>query len=867
MATFRQAFPLSTLALAIIACSDMASAQQAPNAISDASALEEVAVTGQRLSRARALDIKRDMPVVMDALATDDLGRLPDKNAAESLNRLPGVSILIEKGEGRFASIRGIKPDWNRVNVNGFVTGSPEKDGSGRSMPLDLLGGELLQRVEVYKAKTADMDAEGIGGAINIVTKRPLDGDDFHATANMRMGLEETDQENPYYDGKNPQNFDLAVSGKLSEKLGWNLGASSTEREYLAQGIYQDDWAEVDGLYFPEQTKNNYYVIGRDRVTLIGGLEYRLNDSTDILAQGFYSKFEEFQHRNRFRQGIEQDAAQIASANDDSVRMLEGGTYVRADLRREDVEKELANFSLTANTDLDTWKLDYGLNLSRSDLYETNSDWSFRQRDGVVMGPDSFTVNGEGVVEFNTGGVAHNLAENLRFHAVGYQNDRAEQNIQSARFDAEHFYRVAGTESSVKFGVKVTANEKQFDFNNRDYDVVRDTLSAYPVTDGSFQNDVDGMDRDNLWFDLEALNGLFADNPQQFDADSGNIAALLGSDRNVEETTSAAYVMNTLRFERLDLIAGVRYEQTEVSSSASQRDGDGNFSTVTIKGDSDVVLPSLVAKYLIRDDLIARASFTTSLGRPDYSDISASSQFGINDDGDAVLSIGNPDLLPYEADNYDVSLEWYPSESSVLSLAWFRKNIDNIIVNDEKVIEGGTYLGTDYGVEELTVRTVQNADTARISGYELNLQHQFSGLPAPLDGLGASYSYTDIDATFFDSNLGVNRKLEGQPEEIQSLTLFFENYGFYAGLTYNYNASFLTDLNSLDDTFDDVDQGEFGRWDFRASYAATDNFSVYLDINNLNNEPTTEFQGGDERLNTEYEYVGSTYYLGATYAF
>ncbi len=829
--------------------------------------LEEVAVTGQRLSRTRALDIKRDMPVVMEALATDDLGRLPDKNAAESLNRLPGVSILIEKGEGRFASIRGIKPDWNRVNVNGFVTGSPEKDGSGRSMPLDLLGGELLQRVEVYKAKTADMDGEGIGGAINIVTKRPLEGDEFNATANLRMGLEEADQENPYYDGKNPQNFDLAVSGKISEKLGWNLGASSTEREYLAQGIYQDDWAEVDGLMFPEQTKNNYYVIGRDRVTLIGGLEYRLNDTTDILAQGFYSEFEEFQHRNRFRQGIEQDADLIDRIEGDRVYMAEGGTYIRADLRREDVEKTLTNFSLAGNTDLDLWKLDYGVNLSRSELHETNSDWSFRQDDSVVMGPDSFVVNGDGVVEINPGAAVHNVAENLRFDSVGYQNDRAEQDIQSARFDVERLYDFAGSESSVKFGLKVTANEKHFDFGNRDYGVIRDTLSNYPVTDGSFQNDVNGMRQDNLWFDLDALNALYGSNPGLFDADSGNVAAQLGSDRTVEETTSAAYVMNTLRFDRLDVIAGLRYEQTDLASSASQQDAEGNYSTVSIEGDSDVLLPSLVAKYLIRDDLIARASFTTSLGRPDYADLSASSQFGVNDDGDAVLSIGNPDLLPYEADNYDLSMEWYPSESSVISLAWFRKDIDNIIVNDEQVIDGGVYLGSDYGVEELTVRTVKNADTAEITGYEFNLQHQLVNLPAPFNGLGASYSYTDIDATFFDSNLGVNRKLEGQPEEIQSFTFFFENYGFYAGLTYNYNASFLTDLNSLENVADDIEQGEFGRWDFRASYAATDSFSVYLDINNLNNEPTTEFQGGDESMNTEYEYVGSTYYLGATYAF
>ncbi|WP_226662822.1 TonB-dependent receptor [Microbulbifer aggregans] len=860
MAASRSLFALSSLALAISAATQPALAQNTDTQ------LEEVSVTGQRLARTRALDVKKNAPVIMDSLATDDLGRLPDKNAAESLNRLPGVSILIEKGEGRFAAIRGIKPDWNRVNVNGFVTGSPEKDGSGRSMPLDVLGGELLQQVEVYKAKTADMDGEGIGGAVNIVTKRPLAGEDFEGTANVRMGLEEADQSSPYYDNENPQNFDLAVSGKISEQLGWNLGVSSTSRQYLAQGIYQDDWFQVAGLAYPEQTKNNYYVVGRDRVTMVGGLEYLLNDSTSVLAQGFYSEFDEFQHRNRFRQGVEPSADLIESVDGDEVTMAEDATYIRADLRREDIQKELANFSLIANTELDAWRFDYGFNISRSEILETNSDWGFRQDSAQSLGSDVFTINGDGIMELTAGGLQHNLAENLRFHSVDYQNDRAKQDIHSFKLDAEHVYNIAGTDSTLKMGIKYTANEKTFDFNNRSYDVVRENLSVYDVTDGSFNNDVDGQKRDNLWFDLAAMNGLFSSNPEMF-SPADDLASLLGSDRVVEESTAAVYAMNTFSFDRLDLIAGLRYEQTDVRSQANQLNADGDYEKLSVTGNSSVVLPSLIAKYLLRDDLIARASYTASLGRPNYSDLSATSTFSIDEEGDAILAIGNPDLKPYEADNYDVSLEWYPSDASVVSLAWFGKDIDNIIVSDEKVIAGGEYLGTNYGVDALTVRTTINSDSAEVRGYELNLQHQFSNLPQPFDGLGASYSYTAIDATFFDSNLGVTRKLEGQPEEIQSFTLFYENYGFYTGFTYNYNASFLTDINSLEDKSDDIDQGEFGRWDFRASYTATDNLSVYLDINNLNNEPTTEFQGGNKRWNTEYEYVGATYYLGATYAF
>jgi TonB-dependent receptor len=847
---------ISMLALAV----SNAFSQEAPTP----KYIENITVKGQKLSRIKSLDMKRESTMLMDALSADNLGRLPDKNAAESLNRLPGVSILIEKGEGRFASIRGIRPDWNRVTINGFETASPEKDGSGRAMPLDVLGGELLQTVEVYKAKTADMDGEGIGGTVNITTKKPLQSEKLEVTANLRYGFESADQVNPYYEGENPFNADIAASGKLNDNIGWNIGLSTSSREYLAQGIYQDDWAEVSGVAFPEQTKNNYYVVGRERNTAIAGLEFKATGTTNVLVQGFYSKFEEFQHRNRFRQGIEQDADFIDSVEGDTVNVLQGGTFIRADLRREDIDKEVLNLNLSAETTLDNWLFNYGMNLSQSKIDELNSDWDFRQDSPAELGPDSFTINNNGVVELTEGGLQHNLPSNLRFNEVSYQDDHADQDIFSAKFDGTHFYQLAGYDSTLKFGLKYSNNEKTFDFNNDEYDVVQNNLSDFDVTDGAFSNDVNGQLRANVWFDLTALNSLFNTSPELFTASDNNALNNAESDRKVEEQTTAVYVMNTIEVEDLQLIAGLRFEQTDVTSVANQV-LDTGLTEVSISGSNSVLLPSLIANYHFADNIIGRVSYTTSLGRPEYGDISASSSFGLDDNGDAILSIGNPDLEPYTADNYDIAIEWYPFEDSIVSLAWFNKKIDNIIVDDEETVAGGIYQGIDYDVDELTVSTKRNADTADVTGLEFNVQHQFSSLPQPFDGLGATYSYTSIDADFFDSEIGESRKLEDQPEEIQSFTLFYENTALYLGLTYNYNASFLTDSNDLSDLTDDADQGEFGRWDFRASYSVNDHFSVYFDANNINDEPTTEFQGGNQTWNSEYEYVGKTYYVGVTY--
>lgn len=856
--TFVKKFAFSALSLAMVNVYAQDSSEQG---------IEEIVVTGQRYARLKALDVKRNSAGVMDALSTDNLGRLPDKNAAESLNRLPGVSVLIEKGEGQFASIRGIKPDWNNVTINGFTTGSPEKDGSGRQMPLDILGAELLETIEVYKARTPDMDGQGIGGSVNIVTKKPLTDKEFQGTINVRMGIEGADQENPYYSNENPYNADVTLQGKLNDKLGWIVGASKNHRQYLAQGIYQDDWSEVAGIAYPEQTKNNYYVIGRDRETYTFGLEYQATEITSLMLQAFTSKFTEFQHRNRFRKGVEQNADSISNITDNSFDVAEDGLYVRADLRREDVEKNLTNVNLIGQTLYQDWVFDYGLNYGQNEVDESNHSWDFRQDSNVQLGSGHVIVENNGITDLQLNNGQANNPQNLRFNSYENPTETAEQEIVSVKFDSSYSYMLPSFTGELKFGVKYTDSEKTFDNTANAFDVEQLNIADFNIDDGAFINDVNGYLQDNIWFNLNSLNTLFLSSPElftsQFQDNQKN--SILG-DKLVEEKTQAIYAMNTFDFAEWQLIAGVRWEKTDVESQAYQQTDDGIVGS-SVSGSSSEILPSILANYHITDDLLVRASWTKSLGRPDYGDISASSTFSVDENGEGVLSIGNPDLEPYLSSNYDLSVEWYFETSSIVSLALFKKDIENMIVTDSLLVEGGVYNGVDYGVEQLNVITTENSESATIEGYEFNVQYQFIDLPAPFNGLGTNYSYTSIDANFFDSEIGQERKLEGQPETLQSLTMYYENYDFYVGLTYNYNADFLTDINSISDTTDDINQGEFGRWDLRASYHANDDLTIYLDVNNLNDEPTSEFQAGNESWGTEYEYVGRTYYLGLTYRF
>ena len=840
----------------------------APNVVANVNedGLEEIVVTGQKLSRLKALDIKRNSNTIMDALSIDNLGRLPDKNAAESLNRLPGVSIKIEKGEGRYASIRGIRPDWNRVTINGFETGSPEREDSGRSMPLDVLGGEMLQSIEVFKAKTADMDGEGIGGTVNIVTKSPTE--QLNVTANVRYGIEGDSQDSPFGDSENPYNFDISASGRLSDKVGWTLGGSYTDRQYLARGVYQDDWIQVGSAAFPQAIKNNHYVITRDRTTAIAGLDFQTTENSNLMLQAFYSTFNEDQQRHRFRVNLDSDENAFVVNPDNSLTFNPGASTVRFDRRLKQEDKDLFNISLIGQTDLDKWVLEYGVNYGKNEILYENTYWQFRQSDEAGdLGPDTIRFRSDGLAVVTEGGHHHNRIENLRFHSVSIKRGQTvKQNIISAKFDASYLYQLGSWDAEAKFGVKYVTGEKDYNGENDSYRPESINVAPFDLFVGPFNNEVDGFRIPNLWFDLDKGMSLLGDT-HLFTFDSQPAADTL-SDRVIEETITALYAMNTLEFENWQLITGLRFEHTDIESTGfTNNEVTGTFEPVSFSGSNQVVLPSILVNYYATDNTIIRASYTTSLGRPDYPQLSPSSTFSEDSADGPSLSIGNPNLNPYYADNYDVSLEWYPSDASVISLAWFKKKIDDFIVRDLEIVNGGIVNGLDYGVDRLRVSTYRNADTADVEGYEFNIQHQFESLPDPFNGIGASYSYTSIDATFFDSNIGQERKLEGQPEEIQSFTLFYENFGFYAGLTYNFNGAFLQELGNVNDVSDDLEEGDFGRWDFRASYQLNEALSIYLDANNLNNEPTTEFQGGNKFYNTEFEYIGTTYYLGATYRF
>lgn len=841
---------------------------------------ETILVTGTALSREQGIEQKREDDRVIEALGVDELGQLPDKNVGESLNRLPGVTMLVEKGEGRYVQIRGVAANLNNVTINGVQLGSPEAELGGRQAPLDIISGGVLSRVQVVKTPTPDMDAQGIGGTVNIETAMPFDRPDaLYGYLTGRLGREEVRPDDNAYGGHDPYAIDGSISGKIGDTFGWLAAATWSDREYISQGVYQDDWAQVPGqapgVFLPQNVKNNYYVIGRERFNFNGALEYRPTEDAKYFVRGFFGSWDEYQHRNRYEQNLTLNRITLTSPT--------AGTQltdrVLANIRLEYADKVVSSIAAGGENRFGDLTLDYLVQANRNEIDEPNDNWEWRSSTTAV-GPSTFTVNGDGVVTItpNPGTPDRTNPALIPLRRVRFFDQNLEEHARIAQTNATW---EMSDRLELKGGLKFAETERDLDAGQTEYAPAGTptlNLGSSPLFNrGGFFNNTPQGRVPNIWMDVDGMNTFFNDpaNRGRFARNNAStFTAGAASDYSLSERILAAYGMGTLGVGPVQVIAGVRVEQTEVESSGFLLRGTTSATRVNSDGDYTEVLPAVLVNLRPNDAWVFRAAVTRALGRPGYDQIAPRSTFGENGTI-GTLTIGNPDLVARKSWNYDAAVEWYPGRLTALTASIFYKDISDELAGDRQSFATQADMQAELarrglsGIDtsaltRLDVSTTINAGSATLSGVELNAQSQFAFLPGLLSGLGASGTVTLIDGEVELAD-GRTAPIVGQAETSYAFTLFYQLGPVDASVSYAYNDSYLTD--DSDDPNLRLDQGEFGRWDAKVSYAVNDRLKVFLEGVNLNDEPTTEFQGGRVNWNTEYEYVGRTIYLGLSWGF
>lgn len=817
---------------------------------------EEITVLAQAAGQVAAIKQQMESNTIVNVVSKEKLEELPDNNAAESVGRLPGVSIQRNAGEASKVVVRGLSPKFNSITVNGIKI--PGSDPNDRSVDLSLIPPEILDGIEVFKALTPDKDGDAVGGTVNLLVKKAPVG--FQGSASLETGYNELSNELGQYKGS------LNLSDRFfDDKLGV-LVTGSTQRANRSSALLDVDWYEsesVDSLLVIENLNLTDTQEIRERYGASISLDYTLDNSSFYLSS-FMGRTdrEELRIRKRYRVG---------------------NTRVEYDLRDRELFEVLYTNSFRAEHKVQNFEI----------------DWQFAHSYSLGKTPYSNYARFQELGAYNTGLVdtnptlvpdfAKNNLDATYFQYGTFNTSRSTNRDFTAELNSRYNFELTNEiTGSFKFGGKYKDKKRTYDTNeNRtDFNVVSEIGQANPdlfdlfndthIAISNFINTgYSGPDFQNSVYDLSPgldANGLnnfystYISNYQQnrsFDL----------SDYVAGEKVTAGYLMAELNFgPKVTFIPGFRYEQTENFY-------EGNFGKLTGNlGQNGAIidttggqtyeefLPQFHLRVNIVEGIDLRLAYTESLSRPDYFNLVPYEQIN---DVERTLSRGNPELKHTTAKNYDVFLSFYKNSIGYLSVGGFYKELENIdYVYTTRLTEG------EYSSYQLTA-PINSEHTSTVKGIEFDFQTDFRYLPAPLNGLilSANIAYIESETFFPYFKIGPRSseppfsptiidtvrsgKLPGQPDVTGALTIGYEIGLFSARLSLSHQDIILTQVAST--SIEDRITDGFNFWDFRLnqSFKSIEGVTFFVNINNVTGETERALVGSglsNSKLSQNYIY-------------
>ncbi|MHB9881138.1 TonB-dependent receptor [Pacificimonas sp. ICDLI1SI03] len=798
----------------------------------DDGAGEEIVVTGSRASRLRAIDRKRELPVIADVIASDLIGRLPDYNTAEALQRLPGVSVEIDQGEARYVVIRGVDPNLNQVTIDGNLVGIPEAEG--RRVALDTIPSDLVAAIEVVKAVTPDYDANAIGGSINIVTPTAYDRpDDFVFVTAKGSYAEKADK------------LGFGGSGTYGTKFGADdqfgiVVAGSYFKRFIHSDLAEPvSWFQLsEDVVTPAAYRLYDYRIMRERIGGIVNLDFRPNNDVRLYVRNIYNEFTDKEERDQLDYAFARGTPSFPSANQIS---FSRGRATR-EYRQNDQTQKLYNVSPGAELTFGAVQLDLNYTYAHAEeVTPVRDDIEFRSADnlGSTLDLDS------SMPKFSELNPSIYDADAFPLMRVRQRQEDIKEDLHAMKVDVQYNFGDFG-DNFVKVGAKYTERRKTRD-NRQNVLLPTEiaTLGGTGLALGEPDDFYEGDYRFGPTIDYRGLLDLIENNPGLVALDGGStLNNDFSSDYGIDEFIYAGYGMASLTFGDLTAVGGVRVERTEATYNAFEiRETNQSGATersdirrLSFQNSYTDVLPSVHLTYKPLSKLIARAAWTNTIGRPNYD---ASVPTFEEDGGEGTA--GNPDLKPFKSMGLDGSLEFYPDRESVLSAAIFYKKIENPVFT--RLIFNTSFAGVP--LTELS--QPQNATDGDIFGVEVNAVRRFNFLPAPFDGLGAS-----VNGTWVDSSVTVpGRENEDIPffrqsDWIANAALFYEKGPFEARFAVSFRDDFIVNIGNS--TASDVYNKDRTLLDARFSYRITEGIEIFSSISNIGDAPLTYFQTNEDQV-------------------
>jgi TonB-dependent receptor len=882
-----------------------------------------VVVSGIRASLSSSLNTKRMQDGVVDAVSAEDAGKFPDTNIAESLQRVTGVQIQRNGGEGRYISVRGLGPEFNNVLVNGRTLTS---DTGGREFSFDLLSSDLISKALVYKTSQPFLPEGGIGSTVDIQTARPLSGKVGHTSV---VNVSESYDSNS--ERKTPNISGMYSFANAERNFGVTTSLSYTDRASKQNKAITDAWNYRDvslingdlnskGLTMADVTTKKLYLPqsfgyqqeNESRKRLVGNLTVQYNPSPTwkMTADALYSRLDQRNDVIAFSDWINPQllGAQVNQNNQVTSFLRPGATFyannpalsgpgsLLGEANSNDmIVKGGDRLSITRAFGLNSkwalapeWKLEGDVSTSRTTSYSPDM-WVVagmvpKNGDVLSFGGTPSVVFGDGIDDPTA----------VRAHAVSNGDIRNHDKLSEGRLGLNWSHEIGyfkGIDTGLGYSQRSVdrtewKNDAWNTFSGYHLPLPSSLFTVTPME--NFMGNGAQVPSAYLSFDPYAYMSYL--NQRSILAQSNDPALYLDTTKypngpmaidytlpsmwGVKEKVSNFFVDSKWEGAGWSANAGVRVVHVQSSSTGISRvllsttkspndttfiSNWGPMTTTTVDNSYNSVLPSANLKFDLTPEMLLRLAASKTETRPTLNQMGVDNYYG-GRFGDVQTGGGNPYLKPMKSNNYDVSWEWYLSKTNYVSAAVFQKYVSDFL---ETRLVDMKIPQFDEIVHDTRVR---NGQKGRIKGVEIAGQYAFDTAIPWLRGFGVTANYTYVDASAsreVDSSTPACGYPGLSPQSYNG-SLFYENSKFQARVSYNWRNHFSVDCGG--GSTQPRTRAAYGQTDASLRYNLTPTLSLYADAINLNNARTHEYALNESQFLT-LEDVGRRVSIGLRAAF
>lgn len=858
----------------------------------------EIVVTASRPiaeSEAAALQLQRSSTSLVSVVAADSIGRFPDQNIAASLARLPGIAVQRDQGQDRFVSLRGARTNWTTISFDGINVISP----AGRETRFDTIPSAIASKVVVRKAVTADLTGEAVAGQIDIMTRSAFDYPGLKVAADLGLGFSGLG-------GGRQYNFSTHASDRFfNDTIGILLSASRFEVDMITDNFEagwefapEDELAGNDSRIWANNVQNKLYRLTRSNTAFSGRLDWRPNNDHEVFLSTIHTEFLDDELRSAYVFDFDDSAVATSDSRPQLTARRTGyadirtgntpfngtifGNQIDSTLNSNSSRQRIFTNTLGGNHHLGEWRASWRLNYTRAqddargpfgstwaspsnrtlrpsvvyDLTDPN-DYKLQLFNTLVDASGNYSLGSRRDVITTT---------ELDYVTMTRTNRRDETDAYTARLDLDRNISLFGLDTKIQFGGQYNKRTKESNrtvIEARAADLTAKGI-ALPRQDAFAINDPlkvgIPLGYGFRYFDSNAGAALL----DSFIAAGASRIQPNASENNnyvVTEEIFAGYLMGTMYFDRGNIVAGARIERVDNTGTALVNFG-GTFKETTIGSGNTLVFPSLHINYDATDEVKLRLSLNTGAARPDYTLLRPNFSFS---DTNETVSGGNPFATPEKAFGVDAYVEWYMASRGFLSVGVYYKKIRDVLFDSELPQFGSPILNSD-GIDRSVYRylTTINGGTGEIKGIEFAYSQPFEGM---LSSIGAPEWTHGFG---FQGNLTINRskattpdgrriKLPDASDLNYNVSLYYERYGLSVRASWQYRDNY---VDSLGGTIGDNFWQSVGRLDLSARYALNPQVELFVNANNLLDEPGRRYVGTPERV-IEYEKFGARFMGGA----